>query len=72
MQISVRVTAGAKREAVEIVSDTRLKISVKEKAEQGAANGRALELVAKHFGVPAKKVRLVRGAHSPSKIFSVG
>jgi len=44
--ISVVVTAGAKRERIEALSKSRLKISVKEKAEQNAANRRVLELAA--------------------------
>ena len=72
MQISVRVVAGAKREAVEALSKSRLKILVKQKPEHGAANARVVELVARHFKVPAKAVRIVRGHKTPSKILEVG
>ena len=72
MHISVRVTAGAKREAVEVLSQGRLKISVKEPAKQNLANRRVLELVARHFRVSTKKVRIIRGHRSPQKILSVG
>lgn len=71
MYISVRVVAGAKIERVEELPKGRLKISVKEPAKQNLANRRVLELVAKHRGVGAKKVKLVSGHRSPSKIFSV-
>jgi uncharacterized protein (TIGR00251 family) len=72
MQISVRVTAGSKKEKVEALSEMRLKIAVKQKAKEGAANARVLELVAAHYKVPVKKVRIVRGHKAPSKIISVG
>jgi uncharacterized protein (TIGR00251 family) len=72
MKVSVRVTAGAKKESIEVARDGRLKIAVKEKAEGGKANERVLALVAKHFKVSPKKVHLVRGHKSPSKIFEVG
>lgn len=71
MQISVRVTAGAKKEGIEVFPKNRFKISVKPKAEAGAANERVLELVAKHFKVPVKKVRILRGHKTPSKIISI-
>ncbi|MEK7612916.1 MAG: DUF167 domain-containing protein [Patescibacteria group bacterium] len=71
MYISVRVIAGAKREAVERLAKDRLKISVKEPAKQNLANRRVRELVAAHLKLPATKVRLVSGHRSPSKIFSV-
>ena len=71
MYINVRVIAGAKREVVEPLSDSRLKISVKEPAERNLANRRVTELVARHLQVPVTKVRLLNGHTSPSKIFSV-
>lgn len=71
MQISVRVVAGAKMEGVEALPNNRFRVSVKAKAKAGAANERALELIAKHFGVTTKKVRIVRGHKTPSKIISI-
>ncbi len=69
--ISVRVTAGAKKEKVEELANGRLAIAVKEKPEQGKANERVLELVAAHLKVPRKKVSITRGSKSPSKIITV-
>lgn len=71
MQLSVRVTAGAKRDAVEEVSAKRLKISVKEKPEQGAANTRVVALVAAHLSVPKSHVRIIRGHKTPAKIVEI-
>lgn len=72
MQVRVRVTADAKKESVEALSDTRLKIAVKQPPEQGAANARVVELVAAHFNVPRKTVRIIKGHKTPSKILAVG
>jgi len=71
MQLSVRVTAGARRDGIEEISDKRLKVSVKEKPEQGAANVRVVALVAAHFGVPKSHVRIIRGHKTPSKIIEI-
>lgn len=71
MYISVRVVAGAKVEKVEELPKGRLKISVKEPAKQNLANKRVHKLVAEHLGLPLGKVRLIAGAHTPSKLFSV-
>lgn len=71
MYIKVFVTPKSKRESVRKVSDTKLKMTVKEPAEQNAANRRVLELVATHYCVPVSKVRIISGHHSPSKMFSV-
>lgn len=71
MQVTVRVTAGAKKEGVEALPNNRFKVAVKPKAAQGAANKRVVELIAAHFSVPVKKVRIVRGHKTPSKILAV-
>ena len=71
MLISVLVTTGAKKETVEVVSPTRLKILVKQKAERNMANKRVLELVAAHFKIPKTRARLIKGHTTPAKIFEV-
>ena len=72
MQVRVRVTAGAKRETIEELSNTRLEIAVKQKPAQSAANARVVEIVARYYKVPKNKVRIVRGHATPSKILEVG
>lgn len=71
MYIKVRVTAGAKKEAVTKVSKSSYKMSVKQPAERNLANVRVIELMASHLKVPAKTVRIINGHHSPSKLLSV-
>jgi len=71
MYVKVRVIVGAKNEKFEKVSDTHFEISVKEKAQQNLANRRVVELIALHFGIPAKQIRIISGHHSPSKILSL-
>lgn len=71
MYIRVRVAAGAKKESFERVSEDSFLVSVKDPAEQNLANRRVLELVAAHFGINAKQVRIISGHHSPGKILSI-
>ncbi len=71
MYVKVRVQAAAKKEEIKVVSENRFAISVKQKALQNLANRRIVELVAYHYKVPVKKVRIVSGHQSPSKILSV-
>ena len=71
MFIKVSVTAGAKKEAFEQVSETHFKIAVKEPAKQNLANTRIRALIALHFNVPLAKVRIINGHHSPAKLLSV-
>lgn len=71
MYVKVRVVAGAKKETFKQKSNDHFKISVKEKAEQNLANRRVVELVADHFHIPSKQIRIISGHHSPSKILSL-
>ena len=71
MYIRVRVAAGAKKESFGQVSEDSFLASVKDPAEQNLANRRVLELVAAHFGINAKQVRIISGHHSPGKILSI-
>ena len=71
MYIKVRVTAGAKREAVKKVSKSSYTVSVKEPAERNLANARVVAIVAEQLKVPVKAVRIINGHHSPSKLLSI-
>ena len=63
--------ANARQEKFEVVSEISFKVSVREKALNNAANRRVVELIAMHFKVPAKSVRIIRGHHTLSKVLSV-
>jgi uncharacterized protein YggU (UPF0235/DUF167 family) len=72
MLITVRVTTGAKKEAVRKISDDRFEISVREKPENNIANHRIVALVAIEFGVPESKIRILKGHRHRSKTLSLG
>jgi hypothetical protein len=71
MYIKVKVTANARKETLERISSDHFEVAVKEKAERNMANRRVLELIANFFELPAGKVKLVSGHHSPGKILNV-
>lgn len=71
MEIRVKVKTGAKRESVSTLPDGRLAVSVKARPLGGAANIRAIALVAAHLGIPISRVRIVRGHTTPSKTISI-
>jgi len=71
MYIRVRVAADVKKESFEASSEGSFVVSVKEPAEQNLANKRVLELVALHFGITPKQIRIISGHHSPGKILSI-
>ena len=69
--IHVKVTAGVRKENFKKIKEDHFEISVREKALRNMANTRVLEIVAKHFKVPLKKVRIVNGYRHPSKLIVV-
>lgn len=71
MFIRVRVTPNAREAKVTEVEELAFEVRVDEKAMDGRANKRLLEILAKHLGVPKSKVSIVRGAKSRDKIIEV-
>ncbi len=71
MYIKVKVFPDQKKESFVEIGDLRFEARVRAPAERNLANREVMGLVARHFGVPMGKVRIVSGHHSPSKILAV-
>ena len=71
MYVKVSVKTGARQESFVAATPDHFEIAVREKPVQNMANRRVIELVARHFKVPASKIRIINGHHSPSKLLSV-
>lgn len=69
MYIKVKVTPESKHDKIEQVKSDEYRICVKVSAENNKANLRVLEMLRDHF--PNKRIHLVSGHRSPSKILSV-
>jgi len=71
MFVKVNTRVNSKKEYVKKVGENRLEVAVREKAERNMANKRVIELVALHFGLSIKQIRIINGHQSPSKMLSV-
>ena len=72
MKISVLLKPNSRhREEVVTNDDGSLTIYTKAPPIEGRANLAAVKLLAKHFGVPSSKIKLLRGAASKYKVFEV-
>lgn len=69
-RLALRVTPGAKSEALDIV-DGRLLVKVRAKPEDGKATDAVRTLLAKALDVAPSRVALLRGATSREKQFKV-
>ena len=71
MLIKVKVYPKSKKEEVIKKSEDSFEAKVKEKPKQGLATQRVVELLARHFGISEKNVRLKKGAKQRNKIFEI-
>jgi uncharacterized protein YggU (UPF0235/DUF167 family) len=69
-RIALRVTPGARVEALEI-ADGRLLAKVRVKPEDGKANEAVRALLARALGLAPSRVELLRGATSREKQFQI-
>ena len=71
MLIKVKVFAGSKKEEILQKSENGFEISVKEKAERGEANRAVRRALAEYLKISPSKIRIVKGARKPNKIFEI-
>jgi uncharacterized protein (TIGR00251 family) len=67
MLIRVFVTPNAKQARVVRVSEDYFEVWVDERAENGRANKRLVEILAEHFNIPKSRVSIIRGTKSRNK-----
>ncbi len=71
LTLALHVQPGAKRTEVSGLHGVALKIRVAAPAVDGKANAVLLRFLAEAFGVPLRRVRIVRGATSRDKTVEV-
>lgn len=69
-RLAVKVTPGAREEAVVLTGDTVL-VKVRAPADKGAANAAVIELVARALGLAPSRIEMLRGATSRQKLLAV-
>ena len=65
--LTVRVHPGSRKVKVETLGPDEYKVHVAAPPEKGQANREVVAALADHFGLPASRVRIVRGEHSRIK-----
>ena len=71
MYIRAKVVPASRNESIRETKKGFFEIKVKQKKENNLANTRVLELLALHYNISANRIRIVKGAHSPSKLFLI-
>jgi len=67
MLIKVYVTANAKQARVVKITEDYFEIWVDERAVDGRANKRLLEILAEHFDIPKSRITILKGTKSRNK-----
>ena len=67
----LRIHPKSKRSKILKKSKDTYEIWIKEPAERGLANKAAITMLAEELNVPAKRIMLIKGATSPSKIVKI-
>jgi len=71
MLIKVKIFPGIRKEEVTEKTEGVFDVKVKEKAEQGKANKRLVELLSRHFRVSENQVKVISGLKRRNKIISI-
>lgn len=69
MYIKVRVHSDEKKDIIVQKNADTFEVWVKAKAERGQANKAVTLLLAQSLNIEAKRLKLIKGATSPAKIF---
>ncbi|MGB2579967.1 hypothetical protein AAIR98_001886 [Elusimicrobium simillimum] len=69
MYIKVKVHADSKQNKLVKKSEDAYEVWVKAPAERGLANDAVREIISREINIEAKRLRLIKGATSPAKIF---
>ncbi len=71
MRVRVHVTPNAREARVTLVGEASFEVRVDEKAMEGRANKRLVEIMSDHFGIPKSRILIVSGAKSRDKVLEV-
>ena len=66
-RLALRVTPGARAEAIEIAGD-RVLVKVRARPQEGAANDAVMALLARALGTATSRLQMLRGATSRDKL----
>ena len=71
MLVQIRGTTNAKTSSVTETGENALEVRVDERAVDGRANKRLLEILSEHYKVPRSSVTILRGTKSRDKIVEI-
>jgi hypothetical protein len=71
MLIKIKVFPKSKKEELIIKDKDSFDVKIKEKPIEGKANEAVIEILASHFNIPSKKLRIIKGSRTRNKIIEI-
>ena len=71
MRISVKIKPNSKIVSIEKTGEREFSVRVKSPPKEGRANIELIKILSDHFGVPKKRVAIIRGEGSRIKIIDI-
>jgi hypothetical protein len=71
MLIKIKVFPKSKKEELIIKDKDSFDVKIKEKPIEGKANEAVIEILASHFNIPSKKLRIIKGNRTRNKIIEI-
>ena len=71
MRFQVRVKTGCSENSIEEFGDKRYLVHLKNRPEDNKANIELINLLAKHLGVPALKLKIISGLTNRDKVLEI-
>jgi len=71
MKINVKVIANSSANLVEKLDDINYKVKVTVPAQEGRANKKVRELLARHFNIPSRNVNILAGERAKVKLIEI-
>jgi len=71
MKISVKVIPNAKKQLIELMADSSLKVHLKAKPVEGKANEALIKVLAEYYKVPKSNIEILQGEKGRNKLVQI-
>lgn len=71
MQLTLQIKTKQKLQKLEFINENSAIVSVRSQPIEGKANAEIIKLLSKHYKIPQKSIKLIRGAKSKTKTFEI-
>jgi hypothetical protein len=71
VKLLIRVKPNSRKEKIEKIKDTELRVWVNQRAHDGLANSGLVELLSSYYGLPKSRINILKGRTSKTKVVEI-